>query len=414
MGKGAIGVTGGFWPEGVFRYVATPGIYLDEGLVDRPARRWAASPALLVDTQVITYADLQKQVAEANQRVMSALGQGKTRLCLAVSQPLELIKLFLGALKARCFILLANTALPSSEITRHVQEFGADLVIADERAFGKVEPLRGQVRLMELKEFWSAEITPGARGPVRLSTPSVSLVGRGGRLAQHTHASLLSGALSWSTFLPLREGEVVLALQPPYSWEGLYSVAAPLFRGGACALANWEDPEQAAHMVAEHHPVSTIVSQPRALSLLERPNPRFVDAVRASTLSEFYLSVPGHFRTTVRRKLQALLGVPVLTVFGTAETGPALAAHKEWYIDEAAGIPASNVDLWPLNPDSGNPLLVPWESVEFGELGVKSPMAMAGYLHPEETQEYVKGEWVRTGAVATMDPNGFFYLLEGR
>lgn len=413
MGKGAIGVTGGFWPEGVFRYVATPGIYLDEGLVDRPARRWAASPALLVDSQPVTYADLQKQVTEASQRVVSALGQGKTKLALAISQPVDLVKLFLGALKARCLILLVNAALPSSEITRHIQEFGADLAIADDRVFGKVEPLRGQVPLMEVKEVWSAEIKPGTRGPVRLSTPSVALVGRGGRLAQHTHASLLSGALSWSTFLPLKEGEVVLALQPPYTWEGLYSVMAPLFRGGACAFADWEDPEQVAHMVAEHHPVSTIISQPRGLSLLERPNPRLVDAIRASSLAQFYLSVPGPFRTTVRRKLQALLGVSVLTVFGTPETGPAVASHREWYIDEAAGIPTSNVDLWPLNPDSGNPLLVPWESVEFGELGVKSPMAMAGYLRPEQTQEYVKGEWVRAGVLATMDPNGFFYFLEG-
>ncbi len=413
MGKGAIGVTGGFWPEGVFRYVATPGIYLDEGLVDRPARRWAASPALLVDSQTITYADLQKQVTEASQRVLSCLGQGKTRLALAISQPLELMKLFLGALKGRCFILLANTALPSSEITRHIREFGAELVIADESVFGKVEPLRGQVPLMELKEVWAAEVKPGTKGPVRLSTPSVALVGRGGRLAQHTHASLLSGALSWSTFLPLKEGEVVLALQPPYTWEGLYCIVAPLFRGGACALGQWDDPEHLAHMVGQYKPVSTIVSQPRALSLLERPNPRLVDTIRSSSLNAFYLSVPGPFRATVRRKLQSLLGIPVLTVFGTAETGPAVASHREWYIEDALGIPTSNVDLWPLNPDTGSPLLVPWESVEFGELGVKSPMAMAGYLRPEETQEIIKGEWVRTGAVATMDPNGFFYLLGG-
>jgi len=412
VGKGAIGVTGGFWPEGVFRYVATPGIYLDEGLVDRPARRWGGSPALIVDSQTIPYGELLSQVNEASQRLLSCLEPERHRVALAVSQPVELFKLFLGALKARCFILLANTALPSAEVTRHIQQFAADLVVADEPVFGKVEPLRGQVRLMELEAVWAGEVAPGSRGPVRLSTPAVSLVGRGGRLAQHTHASLLSGALSWSTFIPIREGEVVLVVQPPYTWEGLYSIMAPLFRGGSCVFADWEDPERVAFSLTRHHPTSTIISQARALQLLERPHRALVEAVR-STLGQLYLSVPGPFRVSHRRKLQGMLGAQVLTLFGSAEAGPTVSSHREWYVDDAAGIPVSNVDLWPLNPETGNPLLVPWESVEFGELGVKSPMAMAGYPSPEETEEWVKAEWVRTGVVATMDPNGFFYFLGG-
>ena len=74
------------------------------------------------------------------------------------------------------------------------------------------------------------------------------------------------------------------------------------------------------------------------------------------------------------------------------------------------GIPVTNVDVWPLYPATGNPLEVPWEAIEYGEVGVKSPMTAAGYHLPEEKEKRVRDGWLRTKIVATMDPNGLFYI----
>ena len=74
------------------------------------------------------------------------------------------------------------------------------------------------------------------------------------------------------------------------------------------------------------------------------------------------------------------------------------------------GIPVTNVDVWPLNPANGNPLEVPWETIEYGEVGVKSPMTAADYHSPEQKEKRVKGGSLRTKIVTTMDPNGLFYI----
>jgi len=74
------------------------------------------------------------------------------------------------------------------------------------------------------------------------------------------------------------------------------------------------------------------------------------------------------------------------------------------------GIPVTNVDVWPLNPASGNPLKVAWETIEYGEVGVKSPMTAADYHSPEEKEKRVKDGWLRTKIVTTMDSNGLFYI----
>ena len=120
--------------------------------------------------------------------------------------------------------------------------------------------------------------------------------------------------------------------------------------------------------------------------------------------------MPGPFTAIGRRRLRNLLDKPALLTYGSVESGPVLSSHPTWYLDAAVGIPITNVDVWPLNPASGNPLEVPWEAIEYGEVGVKSPMTGVRYQPSEETAKRVHDGWLRTKIVTTMDPNGLFYI----
>ncbi|MGQ9787481.1 MAG: AMP-binding enzyme, partial [Anaerolineae bacterium] len=50
---------------------------------------------------------------------------------------------------------------------------------------------------------------------------------------------------------------------------------------------------------------------------------------------------------------------------------------------------------------------------EVGELWVKGPQVMAGYWnHPEETAQVLVDGWLRTGDLARMDEDGYFYIVD--
>ena len=50
---------------------------------------------------------------------------------------------------------------------------------------------------------------------------------------------------------------------------------------------------------------------------------------------------------------------------------------------------------------------------EAGELCVKGPQVMKGYLNrPEATDEILKDGWLATGDIATVDDEGYFYIVD--
>jgi acyl-CoA synthetase (AMP-forming)/AMP-acid ligase II len=410
VSKGALGLTAGYWPEDIYRYLAIPGIALDDGLIVRPGKRAPERPALIGYQGSVSYKQLLAEVDQAMKVILTCLEGKGTRVAVALADPVDLMKIVFGALKARAVIFLVNASLPPEAIATQLQQFKPDLGIVDD-AFRRIlqTSLEG-VRIVSLPELREAKPAAAApRGRQDLTAPALALSMEGGGFAYHSHKSLLACAVSWSTFVPLKTEDLVLAAQPLYTWEGLCSLLPILFRGGTCLVADLRDPEKLAHAVREYHPIYTMLSRPEARTLYQSTHRSVVQAFRES-LEGLFVSTTGPFTAIGRLRLKNLLGKPALLAFGSAEAGPVFSSHPTWYLDTAVGIPVTNVDVWPLNPANGNPLEVPWETIEYGEVGVKSPMTAVDYHLPEEKENRVKGGWLRTKIITTMDPNGLFYI----
>ncbi len=410
MSKGAVGLTAGYWPENVYRYLAIPGITVDDGLVARPGKRTPDRPALIGSQGPLSYKQFTADIDQAMKAVLTCLEGKAGRIAVALNDSLDLMKVVFGALKARATVFLMNTSLAPEALIPQLQKFQPDLAIADDgfrRVFqSSVDGIR-IVSLPELRETKPAAAAP--RGRQDLGAPTLALAMDDGGLAYHSHRSLLASAVSWSTFVPLKTEDLVLAAQPLYTWEGLYSLLPILFRGGTCLVADLQDPDKLAHGVREYHPIYTMLSRPEARLLYQSSHRQVVQAFRES-LQGLFVSTTGPFTAIGRMRLKNLLGKPALLAFGSAAAGVVFSSHPTWFLDTAVGIPVTNVDVWPLNPANGNPLEVPWEAIEYGEVGVKSPMTAADYHLPEEKEKRVKDGWLRTKIVATMDPNGLFYI----
>jgi long-chain acyl-CoA synthetase len=409
VSKGAVGLTAGYWPEDVYRYLAIPGISLEEGLITRTARRNPDHPALISHQGMVSYKQLSADIDQMMKAILSYSEGKAVRVAILLRQSIDCVTLLFGALRGRCTIFLTDPHLPLAALTTQMKQFVPDLIITDASS-QQMDSLPQSVKVNQLQELQGkgANLT-APRGRLDLQAPAIALPMENGGLVYHSHKSLLAGAVSWSTFVPLKAEDLMLAIQPLHTWEGLYSLFSILFRGGACLVGDLDDPNQLAAMVQTHRPIYTILPRPEARKLYQSTHRSLVQAFRES-LRGMFVSTDGPFTAIGRARLKRLLDKPALLTYGSAQSGAVLSSHPTWYLDAAVGMPLTNVDVWPLNPSTGNPLQVPWETVEFGEVGVKSPMTAVGYEAPEETEMHVREGWLRTKIVATMDPNGLFYI----
>lgn len=410
MGKGAVGLVAGYWPEDIYRYLAIPSIYLDDAVVARPAKRFPDKVALECGDIRLTYQQLAAETDKLGKAVLSLTEGRNQRVALLVQRPAEFLPALAGVLRAHCVVLLPDMSAPVDAQRRQIAEFGPELVITDGKAGDNLTGPGDKVRVVSLAEL-SQVGDSGAKvqKKIDMKGPCIAIAGKKGHICYHSHMSLLASAISWSAFVPIKEEEVVLNVLPLHTWEGLCSLLSALFKGATCLVADLGDPEKAATSIASHHCAYTWFSQEQARWLLKDGHSSLVEAM-ATYLLGLFVSVPGSFRPRSRKLLRSLLkDVPVMTVFGFPEAGPVLACHPTWYLNDAMGIPVSNVDVWPLHPETANPLLVPWEAIEYAEMGIKSPMTTVGFHSAEEKQAEVREGWLRSHAVVNMDPNGLFY-----
>lgn len=113
----------------------------------------------------------------------------------------------------------------------------------------------------------------------------------------------------------------------------------------------------------------------------------------------------------VAAQWKQITGCTLVEAFGLTETSPAVCINplnlKEY--NGSIGLPISST-YCKLIDDEGKTVT----NDEAGELCVKGPQVMQGYWNrPEETANVLFGDgWLKTGDIAKMDGNGFFYIVD--
>ncbi|NDY94807.1 AMP-binding protein [Wenzhouxiangella limi] len=113
----------------------------------------------------------------------------------------------------------------------------------------------------------------------------------------------------------------------------------------------------------------------------------------------------------VAEKWKQTTGVTLVEAYGLTETSPAACINPMDLEDYngAIGLPISSTECRVIDTE-GNPVGVN----ETGELCVKGPQVMKGYWNrPDETAKVLDDEgWLKTGDMARMDENGYFYIVD--
>jgi acyl-CoA synthetase (AMP-forming)/AMP-acid ligase II len=146
---------------------------------------------------------------------------------------------------------------------------------------------------------------------------------------------------------------------------------------------------------------------PIALAIANHPN------LEAFDLSSLRYIMWGATPVTesVARVVTERTGVRWLPAYGASEV-PVISCNpvgdpQAWRLD-SAGVPPAGIELRVVDLDSGAVL----PCGETGELQVKSPSTMAGYLPDEANDDAFVDGWYRTGDVGWLEPDGWVHLTD--
>ncbi len=114
----------------------------------------------------------------------------------------------------------------------------------------------------------------------------------------------------------------------------------------------------------------------------------------------------------VKKEFEEKSGCALVEGYGLTETSPVLCVNQVDGDNRAGSIgqplPQTDIDL--RDPETGKSV----KQGERGELCAKGPQVMKGYWNNKEATDdtFYDGGWLRTGDVATMDTEGYFYIVD--
>ena len=111
----------------------------------------------------------------------------------------------------------------------------------------------------------------------------------------------------------------------------------------------------------------------------------------------------------VARRWKEVTGKPLLEGYGLSETSPVLCCNPldGRYKMGTIGVPMPSTEV-AIFDDNGNQL----PQGEAGEICARGPQVMSGYWKQDNTSVFWPGGWFKTGDIGTMDPDGFFKIVD--
>lgn len=224
--------------------------------------------------------------------------------------------------------------------------------------------------------------------------------------AVHTHNTCFWALLTMNVVNDLRGADRFLHLLPMFHVGALTPVTYCVYRGATSVIARSFDPV-IAWRVTECERITVILAVPAMLNFMwQVPNRDDFDRSSLRWIMSGAAPVPVSLIQDY-----AGVGIEILQIYGLTETcGPACVIDAEHAIAKAGstGKGFFHTDIRIVN-DAGADC-APGEP---GEVLVRGRHLMKEYWkRPEATAETIRDGWLHTGDVATLDEEGFVYIMD--
>jgi malonyl-CoA/methylmalonyl-CoA synthetase len=349
--------------------IGAEGLSWSRGDLDRRSRQWAAA------------------LGAAG----AAVGD---RVALSREPALDAVAAYLGALRAGCVVVPANTGYTAREVAHIVGDAGPVLAVVDDDARARVWHDAGVPVLEPPAPDASASTADHdlAEAPALIGYTSGTTGAPKGAVL--THANLLAGARSVASAWEWTHRDRLLLVLPLFHMHGLgVGVNGTLVTGASAIVLDGFAPDAVFDAVARHE-ATMFFGVPTMYARLARSK-------RVTELRSLRVAVSGSapLPPSVWDRIHAESGVAILERYGMTETvmltsNPLQGERRAGTV----GLPLPGVEL----------RLGEGDVVE-----VRGPNVFAGYLaRPDATEAaFTADGWFRTGDIGRFDAQGYLSLI---
>jgi long-chain acyl-CoA synthetase len=388
-------------------------------ILDRSAARQPDHTAVRLDDLSVSYAQLSSAARRlANLLTSRGVSRGD-RVGLMLPNIPAFPVAFYGALIAGVVVVPMNPLLKGREVAYYLGDSGSRLLFAyrdfaGEAANGAADAGAevigvDDVDLSSVLADRSAEFTPADAGDtddaVILYTSGTTGQPKG---AQLTHGGLARNArLTAETLLQNHPEDVMMGCLPLFHVFGLTcGLNATVLAGGTLTLLPRFDAGKALDIIRRDQ-VTIFEGVPTMYAgMLHHPA---ADSADTSSLRRC-VSGGAAMPVEILRGFENKFGCMILEGYGLSETSPVASFNHpdKQRKPGSIGTPVEGVEMR-LVSDAGDPV----PAGEVGEIAIRGHNVMKGYWgKPEATAQAIPDGWFRTGDLARIDTDGYYYIVD--
>jgi long-chain acyl-CoA synthetase len=388
-------------------------------VLDRAAAERADHPAVRMDDLVLDYSELLDAAGRVTSLLSSAGVAPGDRVAIMLPNVPAFPIAFYGALGAGAVVVPMNPLLKSREVAYYLGDSGAKVLFAWYTAAG--EAAKGAAdtgtELVTVDDPDMRSVLAGLfpvhtrveraddDDAVVLYTSGTTGQPKGAEL---THANLTrNAALTAGTLINSGTDDVIMGCLPLFHVFGLTcGLNATITSGATLTLLPRFDAGHALDVIARDR-VTVFEGVPTMYAaMLHHPGSADADTSSLRTCISGGAAMP----VEILHSFERTFGCVILEGYGLSETSP-VASFNHPNAERkpgSIGTPVIGVEMRVVGPD-GASLGVG----EVGEIAIRGHNVMKGYWRkPEATAEAIPDGWFRTGDLARVDEDGYFFIVD--
>ncbi len=402
------------------------------GWLERWAELEPKKPAIIYEGESISYLELKRR-ADRTACWLRHMGVEKgDRVAVFLSNCPEFLELYLASAHLGAIFVPINFRLTSGELNFILGHCRPRVFVYSARLGRSIRsidppghrhpPVRAKVGTEEgledsldyqeetLSFDGKTPFVPSCLSPADPEEPQVIMYTSGttGRPkgAVLTHRKTFFNSLNADIFFDFTGDDVLLVAMPLFHSGGLFIMASPaLYKGATLVLHPRFDPIKTYRHISEYR-VTKLLAVPTMYRQLMATS----QSHRGDLSSLRVCAIGGEMVTPELISECANHGFKLRQIFGQTETSILLWASEQDLRTKpgTVGRPVFHAEVRVVDA-SGEPVA----PGAIGEIVARGPVLMKEYWHdPEETQETLKGGWLRTGDMGRRDDDGYYYLVD--